>query len=289
MKRVFRLVGIALGIVAGLAVVTGTVLFLVGSSRVNRIYNVETAALQLVTDSAGIAHGEHLAKIYGCVDCHTPDFSGRVFADDPPFRIVASNLTRGAGGVGDLYTPELLDRAIRHGVGADGKALQVMPSAAFHDLGDEDAAHLISYLVQLPPVDNELPETEFRPLGRLLSAFAYNAALEVDTSPARRESVPASATTEFGEYYAATICAYCHGEDLKGMQPHNPASPFAPDLTAVGRWSTDQFITTMRTGMSPGNRVLNPEFMPWTMTAHATDEELLGVHAYLATLASSPN
>lgn len=286
MNRALRRVGIALGVVAGLVVVVAIILFAIGSSRVNRTYEIQTAALSLVTDSAGLARGEHLTRIYGCTECHTANFGGQVFADEPPFRVVASNLTSGQGGVASQYsTPELFDRAIRHGVGADGKSLMVMPSKAYHRLSDEDAAHIISYLMQVPPVDNVLPATQVRPLGRLLSAVALDPAMEVNTAPARGSGPPSGATVEFGQYYASTICAYCHGDDLRGMQPPNPGSPPAPDLAAAGRWTPEQFIHTLRTGTTPGNRQLNPEFMPWPMTAHATDAELLGLHAYLATLA----
>ena len=38
--------------------------------------------------------------------------------------------------------------------------------------------------------------------------------------------------------------------------------------------------------MTPADRELNPEFMPWPMTAHATDDELRAVHTYLATLSA---
>jgi len=51
----------------------------------------------------------------------------------------------------DPYTPETLARAIRSGVGADGKALSyLMPHYA---LGDEEMAQLIEYLKSLSPGD----------------------------------------------------------------------------------------------------------------------------------------
>lgn len=284
MNPALRRLGIGLGMLLGLAVVVAIVLFLAGSSKVNRTYEIETATLNIVTDSASLAHGAHLVQINGCTDCHTANFGGQVFADEPPFRVVASNLTRGAGGVGGQYTAELFDRAIRHGVGADGKSLLVMPSKGFHNMSDDDVADIISYLLQLPPVDHELPATLVRPLGRLLATFALDPTYEVSPEPARVDG-PSVQSAEWGAYFASGICAYCHGEDLRGAQPPNPSSPPAPDLASVGKWTPEQFIRTMRTGVTPGNRELNPEFMPWTVMAHATDDELLAIHAYLTTLA----
>jgi hypothetical protein len=50
----------------------------------------------------------------------------------------------------DPYTPETLARAIREGVGADGKPLNyLMPR---YDLGDADLGELINYLKQLNPL-----------------------------------------------------------------------------------------------------------------------------------------
>lgn len=281
MKRALRWIGIGLGAI----VVVAGVIFAVGSSRVNRTYEVQTVSLPLVTDSAGIARGEHLTQIYGCIDCHTPNFGGQVFAEAPPFRVVASNLTSGAGGVAGQYTPELWNRAIRHGVGADGKALFIMPSSVYHDLSDDDISHIISYLVQLPPVDNELPATQVKPLGRFLAAFALDPAAEVRTDPteARASSPTPGATVEFGQYYA-TVCTHCHGHDLLGAQPPEPSSPPAPSLVDAGRWGTQQFIQTMRTGVTPAGKTLDPMIMPWTMASRATDEELTGLHMYLALL-----
>lgn len=66
-------------------------------------------------------------------------WTGRVFLDEPAIgRFVASNLTRGKGGVGASYTDDDWVRAIRHGVGPDGKALLIMPSQEFFNLSDAD-------------------------------------------------------------------------------------------------------------------------------------------------------
>lgn len=263
------------------------ILYLVGSFRLGRQYDVETADLTIPEDSASIARGAHLARTNGCTDCHGPALGGQVFADAPPFRVVASNLTSGEGGVADRYDARSLDRAIRHGIRYDGRPLFIMPSAAFHGLSDEDAADLIAYLQNLPSVDNVLPQTEFRTLGRIMSAFALDTEMEVRTGAARSVSPAPGPTAEYGEYLTSITCTYCHGADLRGSQPPNPDSPLAPDLARAGQWSFEELEQALRRGVTPSGATLNPEFMPWTFTATMMDEELRAIHAHLATLGGS--
>ncbi len=272
-------------VLAVLVTIAVAVAYVVGGSRLSQTFDVESVDLTpLPDDSATLAHGEHLVGIHGCADCHGEDLSGEVMVDAPPFRVVAANLTSGAGGIGDDYDAADFDRAIRHGVRPDGRPVIIMPSAAFHALSDEDAAAIIAYIKQVPPVNNELPPTEVRPLGRLMSAFAFDPAMEVRQARPGPGSAPPvrAATPEYGAYLASITCAYCHGQDLRGMQPPMPDAPFAPDLVArADEWSHDQFIETLRTGTTPDGRELDPEFMPYSLTARMDAIELDALYAYL--------
>jgi cytochrome c553 len=287
MRRVLKMIGLALGGVLVLLILTVIVLFFVGGARHAERYDAQVASLTIPMNPDGIERGRHLADIHGCTYCHTANLGGQVFVDEPPFRIVAANLTSGAGGVGDRYEPPSWDRAIRHGIGWDGRPLQIMPSAAFHNLSGADAAAIIAYLEQAPAVDNELPDSEIRPLGRVLSAVAMDPAVEVNAGPARSTSPPPGPTREYGEYLSSITCAYCHGADLRGAQPPAPGSPPAPDLAAAGQWRLEDFQHALRTGMTPGGRQLNGEFMPYAVTARMTDEERQALHAHLASLIDS--
>ena len=67
--------------------------------------------------------------------------------DAPPMgRLVALNLTKGEGGVGNELTPEIIERAVRHGVGTNGRALRIMPSDDFQYLTDDDLRAVVSYV-----------------------------------------------------------------------------------------------------------------------------------------------
>lgn len=286
MRKVLKWSGIVLGTILVFVVVAGVAAFFVGSSKVGAVYDVQTASLTIRSDSATLARGAHLAAIHGCTDCHGADLSGSIMVDAPPFRLTASNLTKGAGGIGSTYTAEDFDRAIRHGVRKNGTALYIMPSAAFHNLSDEDAAAIIAHVQAAPPVDNVLPPTEVRAPGRLLvAAAALDPAFEVRTGRARTAAPAVAATAEYGEYLASVTCQYCHGSDLRGAQPPMPESLYAPDLAAAGQWTLDQFKHALRTGERPdGKPAMQQEFMPYKLTAHMTDVELEALHKYLATL-----
>jgi mono/diheme cytochrome c family protein len=281
-------VGIGLGVIIAIVVLAVGGLYAVGSSKLRKTYEVETANLTIPTDSAAIARGAHLVRINGCVDCHTPNLGGQVFVDEPPFRIVASNLTRGAGGVGGNYDARTFDRAFRHGVRSDGTALLIMPAGGYHKLGDDDAAHIIAYLLSLPPVDNELPARVIRPLGRILSAFAIDPTFELNTTPARGATPAPGPTAEYGEYLTSVTCAYCHMANLRGGQPPIPDSPPSPDLAPVGKWAYELFEREATTGMSASGKVLDPAVMPWPMMAAMDDQERRAIHAFLATMDTTP-
>jgi hypothetical protein len=59
-----------------------------------------------------------------------------------------------------------------------------------------------------------------------------------------------------------------------------------PDITsagAVGGWTSEQFVTAMRTGVTPDGRQMSAE-MPWEIYGTMTDEDLTAVHLFLTTL-----
>lgn len=289
MKKFLKWTGIVIGAIVLLFIAAGVVMYLIGSSKVNAVYAVQSASLTISSDSATVARGQHLARINGCFDCHGKDLSGQPFVDAPPFRISAANLTPGKGGLGQTYSADDFNRAIRHGVKKDGAPVYIMPSAAFHNLSDDDTAALIAYLQSVPPVDNELPPNEIRLPGRIMAAALIDPSFEVRLTPARSEPAPPiAATVEYGEYLTGITCVYCHGADLRGMEaPPNPDSPPAPDLAAAGHWKIEQFKHALRTGERPGGPPLNKNFMPYDITAHMTDTELEAIYAKLKTLASN--
>ena len=134
LRKILKWTSIVLGSLVGLLVLTIVALYIIGGAMWNRSrwnYDVPVEAITIPTDQASIARGEHIATIRMCRHCHTDTLSGQ-FATVPGLVTLSiPNLTSGAGGVGDTNTDEDWVRAIRHGIGHDGRGLALMPSGGF--------------------------------------------------------------------------------------------------------------------------------------------------------------
>jgi len=251
--------------------------------------DVNEPALSIPTDAEAIARGEHLAVTRGCTDCHAADLGGRVLVDKFPIgRLAAPNLTQGKGGVGPLDAGRM-ERAIRHGLGADGRLLLYMPTTDFSALSDADVADLMAYVSTRPALDREIAPPEAGPLMRVLflldkAPLVY--ALKVDQHAAHAATVAAAPTAEYGRY-VARACMGCHGDHFSGGHvPGTPPDfPDAANITpaGIGQWSKVDFIAAMRQGKRPDGRTLNT-FMPWKAFATMTDTEIDALWAFLQTL-----
>ncbi len=62
------------------------------------------------------------------------------------------------------------------------------------------------------------------------------------------------------------------------------AKNITPDPeTGIGKWTESDFITAMRTGLTPDRKILDP-FMPWGHFKGITDRDLKAMWAYLRTV-----
>ena len=261
--------------------------------RLNKTYDVQVDAVTIPTDAESIARGRHIAESYGlCVECHGDDMGGDILEENPLLgKLAGSNLTAGLGGKGGEYTDITFVRAIRHGIGSDGKPLVIMPSQHFYKFSDDDVGAIVAYLKSLPPVDNEDADTSLGPLGRIISLFDSEIlpAREIDHEAARPATPAVGMTAEYGKYLTI-LCAVCHGDKLSGAKPPgDPDSPLAPNLTLLSRagWSEQDFVTAMRTGVTVTGKQLDNEFMPWESIGRMTDDELSAVWLFLSSLESS--
>ena len=93
-------------------------------------------------------------------------------------------------------------------------------------------------------------------------------------------------TVEYGAYLART-CALCHGSNFNGQTVQIDGPPIlSTNLTPGGElrfWSEEDFITTLRTGVTPSGHQLKEE-MPWKYLGQMTDDELKAVWLYLQSL-----
>lgn len=291
MKNVLKWIGIVVGVVVALIVVAVSGLYINAQLQFNKTYDKQVEAVAIPTDAGSIANGRHIAQTR-CIGCHGADLSGGQFFEDPAIGYVdAANLTAGKGGKGSTYSDADFVRAIRYGVRSDGTSVFIMASQAFYYFSDKDLGSLIAYLRTVPPVDKEPRPRTFTFMANLL----YGAGLFGDLLPAdnidhahRPPAPEPGITIEYGDYQVRTNdCRACHGEQLAGGKSSDPSAKVAPNLTPGGElngWTEEQFLNTLRTGVTPEGRQLDGTQMPLKEVGALTDDELKAIFKYLGSL-----
>jgi mono/diheme cytochrome c family protein len=258
-----------------------------------------------------LERGKYIATaLAGCVYCHSPhdwkapgtpinaamEGSGDVqpYADLPG-RIVAPNLTPDKETGAGTWTDDMLARAIREGIGHDGRALfPMMPYTHYREMSDEDLASVIVYLRSLPPVRHELPATEIIfPVKYLIRSVP-----DPLTSPVPDVTADAG-PVKYGDHLANLAgCSDCHtpaiqgqseaGMDFAGGQPFPGPWPMVasanitPDSTGIAGYTDDSFVQVIRTGAVNG-QALSP-IMPTMIYKNLTDSDLKAMFGYLRTV-----
>jgi mono/diheme cytochrome c family protein len=259
--------------------------------------------------SQRLARGEYLVNgVMGCFGCHTDrdwskpgappiagrEGSGHVWSDQGMPWLVAPNITSDKETGAGSWSDDALARAIREGIGHDGRALfPLMPYPNYRGMSDEDLASVIVYLRTTPPVRNQQPTSNIPfPLNRLNQSVPepVNSAV-----PASDQSSPQGR----GEYLVRMgACAECHtpqekGQPITGMdfaggfilyEPNGPVASanITPAPSGIGYYNEATFVRAMREG-KVGARKLHAS-MPWYFYGKMTDDDLKSVYAYLQTL-----
>jgi mono/diheme cytochrome c family protein len=298
MKRIFKWIGIVLVGLIGLLLVAGVVLHFVGLSRLNNAPEVATKPVTVPTDAVAVARGEHLVNVVSsCGLCHGENLGGEVFFDgELGSYVFTPNLTTGAGGVAATFSDADWERAIRHGVGGDGRTLVIMPSNFYQHYSDADLGAMIAYLKAAPPVDNDLGVRRIgfpgSVLGGTIGFNDFTRINGIDHAAVGGDSPPEGATAEYGAYLVnIAMCGECHAPNLAGIVGEDGPPP-GPNLTSggeLGSWSETDFINTMRTGQTPSGEQLDAEQMPWPTISQMNDTELQAIWAYLQSLPALPD
>ncbi|GBF50010.1 cytochrome C [Leptospira ryugenii] len=237
-----------------------------------------------------LVEGKRLYVTRGCPDCHGLQGQGVTFINDPLLgTFTGSNLTKGQGGLGKKSFQDFV-LALRHGIGTNKQPLHFMPSTDFQAMTDEDVGKIYSYLLSLPPVEETSAEIKIGPLARVLFLTGnlphLASALFIDHSVQAASKQEKTLSLSFGKYLADT-CTGCHGANLKGgpIPGAPPEWPEATNITkqGIGAWSEDQFVSAIRTGITPDGREMRAP-MPWKNFAYMTDVELKSIRMYLMSL-----
>ncbi len=215
------------------------VIYLTSEALIVRRYTLPSSIIHASTTPKDIAWGMHVARLYGCRDCHGADVTGRMRRVAPGLTVAAPNLRRFAAN----YSDADFDRAVRRGLAPSARALWDMPSDAYNHMRDSDLADILGWLRSLPPSGPAWPAPHFSLRARL----AVLAGTLSPVDPYDLGGHPPRDTGpryDGGRYLAAMTCSNCHGTDLTG-------SGDAPDLNVVAAYDRSRFFALMRRGRVP--------------------------------------
>ncbi len=310
--KVLRWLGI--GLAAGAALVAAGFAYFMGTFP-----KAEPAPDLNVTKSDQLlARGRYLAEnVAVCVDCHSErdwtHYSGPViptsfgkggehFGHDLGFPgdLVASNITPAAIG---KWTDGELMRALTAGVTADGRPLfPFMNWINYGKLCRRDLESIIVYLRTLPAIENSPPPTQLDfPVNMIVRTIPF-------ARPLVEDCPDPSDTVAYGNYLTQTAgCFDCHTQ-RKGPEPDmslafaggvslpvphggksHKSKNITPDASGIGSWSRQAFIERFATYRDPANvhEVSKDDlntYMPWTMYAGMTDDDLGAIYDFLRTV-----
>ncbi len=225
----------------------------------------------------------------------SPLIGGFVF-DIPLGKFYPRNLTpdpeTGLGNVGD----SAIARALRYGVGHDGRAL--LPFMEMQGLSDDDLVAVVSYLRTQAPVHNVVPQHYYNVLGKIVKATAMAHPVGPSSPPPAVAPRGASAETRHYLVESVALCWACHTErsqmtgaltgprfaGTKGFQDDGNASrswshpniTSDPETGRLGRMTEDQFVARFRQG-----RVIPESPMPWQAFSRISEDDLRSIYRYL--------
>jgi mono/diheme cytochrome c family protein len=283
------------------------------ASRQNLRFNAPEPPIMASADTAVIERGKYVVRtVADCAACHgaTDQWDAyRAGADVPlsggfefkisPGEFRVRNITpdpeTGIGRISD----GAIARAIRFGVGHDGRAL--LPFMEIQGLSDEDLTAVISYLRTQPPVRNVVPDHHYNLLGMLVRATVLAKPVGPKSPPP--VASPRGPTVENGRYLAGSVanCWACHTQrspdtgaltgtlyggatefvdDFEPTRTWNPPNLTpAPTTGRTARFTEDEFVARFRTG-----RVIPGSPMPWQVFSRMNEDDLRAIYRFLRTL-----
>ena len=258
-----------------------------------------------------LMRGEYLVQhVTLCILCHSEHNFKELGAPVIQGMLLAGAHIEEQGMPGDVYSPNLtpdpetgagrwsddqLSRAIREGIGNDGRALfPMMPYEHFRFMSDEDVAAVVVYLRTIQPVKHQQPSTKL--------VFPVNYLIKAVPEPLT-EPVPEpdrSTPEKRGAYLVQmATCSDCHspsddhGNPIPGLDfsggnvfvgPWGSVASvnITPDASGISYYDKKRFIQVMRTGMVGARRL--SFVMPTSLFRGMTDDDLSDIFAYLKTL-----
>ncbi len=206
--------------------------------------------------------GAYVARTADCMACHREDYSGGVAIETPIGNIYSTNISPSKRyGIGN-YTEEDLKKALQKGRAPSHQIYPAMPYPSYHGMTDDDISALFAYFQTVPPIEKAPKKTTHLPFP--LNIRTLMLAWNIINVPSTENIVGLTSTQQRGEYLVNNTehCGTCHtprnltqGLDKDKYLSGAPlgkwyAPNITPDIdTGIGRWSEQDIITYLRTGM----------------------------------------
>jgi hypothetical protein len=317
MKKFSKIMGILFAVILILAV-SGYIYMNSAYPKVEKAPNIK-----INTTPEMLARGSYLFNsVCGCVDCHsqrdlgkftapvvkgTEGMGGMAFDESfgLPGIVYAKNIT--PANLGNWTDGEIF-RAITMGVDKDGGPLfPFMPYPAFGRMDKEDIYAIIAYLRTLKPIPNDVPKSKIDfPMSLIMRTIPEEPHFQKRPDPLDKIAS--------GKYLLeAAGCSDCHTQMEKGKPkmdmylaggwelplPGNKVVRVAnitSDMeTGIGKWTKEQFINRFKQCADPNYSKVPVKagefntYMPWTLFANMTEEDLGSIYEYLRTVKSVKN
>lgn len=252
-----------------------------------------------------IKRGQYLATAGDCIACHSvpagKPYAGGLEISTPIGRIVSSNITPSKShGIGN-YTLEQFDRALRHGIRADGAPLYpAMPYTAYAQVSDADVQALYAYFMNgVAAVDNPVAPTSLPfPFNIRASMVVWNL-LFLEKKP----FVPdpgQSVEWNRGAYLVRGLahCSTCHTPRNIAMAEDNTRALagaslggwYAPNISndpisGIGNWTEGELVAYLQNGRAPGKAQAGGPMAEAidNSLSRLTSEDLKAIAVYLKT------
>jgi mono/diheme cytochrome c family protein len=263
------------------------------------------SSLPAAADAALVARGEYLARAGDCIACHTrpggAPYAGGQAIDTPFGPIYPPNITSSRShGVG-AWSDDEFYRAMHEGIGKHGEYLYpAFPYQWFTKVSREDVDAIHAFLKTVRPSEAASRPTRLRfpfniraGLRPWNDLFFHPGAFSPDASKSQQWNRGAYLVEGLGH------CGDCHTPKGFAMQPVAAKAFsggaidnwYAPNITSdvrrgIGRWSEDQLVQILKTGVAPGQGVLVGPMaqVVHDSLSHLTDADLHAIAAYLKTI-----
>lgn len=296
------------------AIIASVVLFTTCSQKKNK--GVDSSVLvskyarpltgyQIASSTKRIERGKYLVNgVLGCFRCHAEvdsarpgwpalDYrlgSGNLLYKDDSIALYAPNISSDKETGAGTWSDDMFIRALRNGIGHDGRALTAMPWWTYRSLSDEDLFSVICYLRSLQPIENNVPMRHLNPASEK----------QLQNEPRSLQVInvaePDTSTILAKGKYLVTIgeCLGCHtawyernpgyfggGNPIANERTDSiiVSANISSDASGIGTWNDETFIRVIRTGK---NGSLH-HTMPWITFRNMNDGDLKAIFAALKT------